>query len=308
MFTPNNEVASSLFEGEYMKKLNKRKVRWIIKEMRKRELSAMQIATLQNVSVRWVRKLYQKYLICKEFPFPKKPGRKSKPIPSEIISLVEKTFKNIPLGAVKMEQLLDDQGIHIPHNTIHVILRQKNLAYKNQNKSKKRKYCRYERTHSNSLWHTDYCWIDGKQVIAIIDDASRFVIACNEYEQATANNATKTLIQGINNYGTPDQLLTDNGTHFLSTIRQSCPQPEQNIFQTTLKKYGIKHIKTRIHHPQTNGKIERWFGSIKKLKKHYGTIPQAVHAYNHNIHHLSLTNGHIRTPAQAYQEKKRDNK
>ncbi len=46
---------------EYMKKLNLRKIRWILREMKKGELSVYQIAKLQNVSQRWVRQLPRKY-------------------------------------------------------------------------------------------------------------------------------------------------------------------------------------------------------------------------------------------------------
>jgi len=46
---------------EYMKKLNLRKIRWIIREMKKGELSVYQIAKLQKISQRWVRQLSRKY-------------------------------------------------------------------------------------------------------------------------------------------------------------------------------------------------------------------------------------------------------
>lgn len=252
-----------------------------------------------------MRKLFECYQQTKQFPFPNKPGRKSPPIPIETQQLVEKTFKKTPLGAVKMEQLLDHQGIHVPHNTIHCILREKKLAQEQPKKSHKRKWIRYERRHSNSLWHIDYCEIDGKQIIGLLDDASRFVTACNEYDHATAENAVKSLETAIHSYGAPTQILSDNGTHFLSLTTKNCSNPKDNIFQKTLKKYGIKHIKTRVHHPQTNGKLERWFGTLKKLKKHYWSVPKAVSAYNNDIHHSSLTNRQIRTPAQAFIEKMR---
>ena len=290
-----------------MKKLNKRKVRWIIKQMLFGELSVWQIAKQQGITPRWARKLFERYKETKQFPFPSKPGVKSMPVPVKIQNIVVKTFQKTPIGAVKMEERLKHEGIHIPHNTIHRILKAKGLAQKQPKKSKRRKWISYERRYTNSLWHIDYCEIDEKHVVAILDDASRFIVACNEYDKATAENATQTLIQGIESYGVPRQLLSDNGTHFLSLIRESCPNPKENIFQQTLKQYGIQHIKTRVYHPQTNGKMERWFGTAKKLKKHFGNMPKTVSVYNDDIHHMSLTNGHIRTPAQPFVEKIRSN-
>ena len=35
-------------------------------------------------------------------------------------------------------------------------MRDEDLASEQSRKSRRRKWVRYERTHSNSLWHTDY--------------------------------------------------------------------------------------------------------------------------------------------------------
>ncbi len=290
-----------------MRKLNKKKVFWIIKQMELGDLSVWQIAKQQGITSRWVRKLFEYYQTTKQFPFPKKPGVKAKPIPAKIQKIVLQTYKRTPICAVKMEQLFDELKKHVPHNTIHAVLKANGFARPELKKQHRRKWIQYERRHSNSLWHIDYCEIDGKQTVAILDDASRFVVAGNEFDRATAENATIVLKKAIESYGVPQQLLSDNGTHFLSLITKNCPEPEENIFQQTLKLYGIKHIKTRVHHPQTNGKQERWFGTIKRLKKHFGTLPKAIRVYNNDIHHLSLTNGHLRTPAQAFVEKMRRN-
>lgn len=288
-----------------MRKLNKRKVCWIIKQMQLGELSVWQIAKQQDITPRWARKLFECYQNTKQFPFPGKPGRKQFPIPESIQKLVLRTYEKTPIGAVKMEQFLDYLGKHVLHNTIHVVLKANGFAMPEPKKQRTRKWVQYERRHSNSLWHIDYCEIDGKQAVAILDDASRFIVAGNEFDKATAENATIVLKKAIEEYGVPGQLLSDNGTHFLSLITENCSEPEDNIFQQTLKLYGIQHIKTRVHHPQTNGKQERWFGTIKRLKKHFGSLPKAIKVYNNDIHHLSLTNGNIRTPAQAFVEKMR---
>jgi putative transposase len=308
MFLSGNKVKASSLDWEvFMRKLNKRKVRWIIKQMLLGELSVWQIAKQQDITSRWARKLFEQFRKTGKFPFPEKPGRQAKPISFRIQKLVLQTYKRTPVCAVKMEQLFDELEKHVPHNTIHAVLKANGFARPEPKKQHRRKWVQYERRHSNSLWHIDYCEIDGKQTVAILDDASRFVVAGNEFDNATAENATKVLKQAIELYGVPQQLLSDNGTHFLSLITKNCFEPEDNIFQKTLKLYGIKHIKTRIHHPQTNGKQERWFGTIKRLKKHFGSLPKAIKAYNYDIHHLSLTNGHLRTPAQAFVEKMRQN-
>jgi len=68
-----------------MRKLNQRKVRWIIKEVNNPERSIYRIAKTQDVTPQWTRELYQRYRESSPYPYPKKPGIK----PSSI-SLEEK--------------------------------------------------------------------------------------------------------------------------------------------------------------------------------------------------------------------------
>lgn len=54
------------------------------------------------------------------------------------------------------EKIIDDtDGTHIPHDTVHKILRSRGLASQQPKKGRKRKWVRYERAYSNSMWHTD---------------------------------------------------------------------------------------------------------------------------------------------------------
>ena len=109
----------------YMKKLNQRKIQWIIREMKKGERSVYRIAKTMDVTPRWVRELYQNYKETKQFPFPKKPGRKPRLVSTEERNIVLETRKEHPLsGAVALEKIIDSKGVHIGHNRIHCILKQ----------------------------------------------------------------------------------------------------------------------------------------------------------------------------------------
>lgn len=75
--------------------------------------------------------------------------------------------------------------------------------------------------------------------------------------QTSATNAILLLKEIICNHGVPEQLVTDNGTEFCS-----------NKFSSYLKDVGIEHTKTSPYHPQTNGLVERFHGTlIASLKK-----------------------------------------
>lgn len=75
-----------------------------------------------------------------------------------------------------------------------------------------------------------------------------------------------------------------------------------------LRSYGVQHIKARIKPPQSSGKAERVVGAIKRLWTALGSLKKAVEHYNYEMPYRSLANGKIRTPYQAFLEKKRKEK
>lgn len=273
-----------------MKKLNKKKIKWIVKEVERRELGVWTIAQTQNITKQHAYRVVKKYKNKEPMLF--KPGRKPKQITDEERNIVIQTYNEIRASATMIEQYLDEKGIHIGHNRIHKILLEAKLAKEEHRKKNRRKWVRYERKHSNSLWHTDWFEYKSKQCIIFIDDASRFIVSHGEFDNANTNNSLKVFNKGLK-YGIPKQVMSDHGTQF------------ENQFMESLKAIGSKHIKARVKHPQSNGKAERAIRTIKKLWNELGSFDLAVKHYNYKKPHMSLTNGNLRTPYQAFLEKKR---
>ena len=273
-------------------------------------MSIYRIAKAQGVTPRHVRRLYKRF---KDVPITytklTRPGRPPLPSSEFEINSVREVKENYGFGAVNIEGVLSEKGINISHNRIHRILIDLNLANNEPKKQKRRKWIRFERTYSNSLWHTDYHELDnGKYIIPFEDDASRLITGYGIFRNETAHNAVSVLEKAIGVYGIPKQLLSDHGTQFTSLKRENCANPEDNEFQRRLSDYHIKHILARVKHPQTNGKMERWFGTIDKLIMHFdGDVDRAVHFYNFERPHMSLNKDHLRTPYEAFQDKMRKN-
>ncbi len=69
---------------------------------------------------------------------------------------------------------------------------------------------------------------------------------------STALSAAKVLVEDvILKYGSPNQILTDNGTHFAS-----------ELFNTITSLYGICHVFTTPYNPKANGVCERFKSSM----------------------------------------------
>jgi len=273
-----------------MRKLNKKKIKWIVKEVERRELGVWTIAQTQNITKQHAYRVAKKF--SKREPEFKNPGRKPKQISDEERKIVVETYKEIRASATMIEQYLDEKGIHMGHNRIHKILLEAKLAKEEQRKKNRRKWVRYERKHSNSLWHTDWFEYKSKQCIIFIDDASRFISCHGEFGNANTENSLKVFRKGLK-HGIPEQVMSDHGCQFEEQFREG------------LMEVDSKHIMARVKHPQSNGKAERVILTIKKLWNELGSFDKAVEHYNYKKPHMSLTNGKLRTPYQAFIEKQR---
>jgi len=281
-----------------MKKLNQRKIQWIVREMKRKELSMYQIAKMQKITIFHAWRVYHKYNGIKG-PKLLHCGRKPTSITQEEVELVKKAKEETGFGAVNLEKVLAEQGSKMPHNRIHAILRQEGLAMKQPNKSRRRKWVRYERKHSNSLAHADWFEHEGKQIILYEDDASRLITGFGEFDAATTENALKVFDKAVENWGAPKQLMTDHGTQFCAV------EEREYRFTEYLRSKGVEHIMARVKHPQSNGKLERLVLTMRGLMKWKGSLKEAVKFYNEERPHMSLENEHLRTPLQAFYEKLR---
>ncbi len=287
-----------------MKKLNKQKIKWIVKEYERRDKGLWTIGQIQKITPQHVCRVYRMYKGCED-PILKKCGRKARPISPEERKLVIDTYKEYLVGATMIELLLNEKGIHINHNRIHKIMLEEGLAKHEENKQKRRKYKCYQRHHSLSLVHMDWFQFKGKWYILFEDDASRFVTGKGEFQNRSSDNAWEVFKESLK-YGIPKQLHSDNDTTFKANEQEGKKKGECD-FEKKVKEAGVHQIFARRHHPQSNGKNEKLNDTIKKLMKKLGSFDKAVKHYNFKKPHWALMTdeGKTRTPYQAFLDKMR---
>lgn len=74
-------------------------------------------------------------------------------------------------------------------------------------------------------------------------------------------------------------------------------------FQQYLVNRKINHILGRVQHPQTNGKIERFFETSQSKIGLFNSIEEFVTWYNTKRPHMSLNWDELETPIQAFYRK-----
>lgn len=219
-----------------------------------------------------------------------KPGAKETIINPFFEKKVINLWNNRNRSAHKMWINFKMKGYNVSERQIQKIFKKHGLKMSLRKRPSQIKFVKYEWPRPNMLWHTDWtlCPFTGKQLIAFIDDYSRFIVHAQYFNQATTENTLIAFSKAIKKYGTPDAILTDNGSQFHI----------QGGFEVFCNENNIKHILGRIHHPQTNGKIERWFGTYKlEFKKGEDTLIKFVNYYNKERLHQGI---HYAVPLERY--------
>lgn len=113
----------------------------------------------------------------------------------------------------------------------------------------------------NLMWQSDisvFSW-KGRNVylIGFIDDFSRLITGLGLYMAQKAENVLETFKRATQTYPAPKEMLTDNGRQYTSWRGRS-------EFEKEMTRTQIHHIRSRTHHPQTLGKIERFWKTIKE--------------------------------------------
>lgn len=121
---------------------------------------------------------------------------------------------------------------------------------------------RFERPEANDLWQLDFkgfLWVGRQKIfpLSVLDDHSRYLLAADPCTDQTMATAWKTLWNLFGEVGLPNAILCDNafGTHNPGV-------PSVSWFEAQLLRLGVRPIHGRPYHPQTQGKVERFHGTL----------------------------------------------
>ncbi|MCI0655836.1 MAG: IS481 family transposase [Acidobacteria bacterium] len=120
---------------------------------------------------------------------------------------------------------------------------------------------RFERARPNQLWQSDLFTFllkrDNRRLylIAFLDDHSRFVVGYGLYASCSGALVREVFEAAIANFGPPEEVLTDQGPQYHTWRGKS-------EFHRLCERRGIRQVVARARHPQTLGKIERFWGTL----------------------------------------------
>ena len=294
-----------------MVRLKERKLAWAFKQKEKGEKNK-ELAFLVGVKKRRFQQLYAEYKMTGRIPELNWKRRPKIKLNSEEEMIIDRALKESKMnGALYLELYIRKYyNKRISHNKIHEYLLKTKIAKEDKEKQKQRIYRFYERDHSFSLvhldWHDSDC-IPGKHVCVVEDDASRKILCGgefdNEYEVYAMKLVKEAMKLAYQEYSAViRECNTDQGTQFYGTKKDNKGERSKKEFEGFLEDNHIKHIPSRKHHPQTNGKEERWFGTYEKKRMLFKTFKEFISWYNGKLN-LGLSRKEGITPNEAIQNK-----
>jgi transposase InsO family protein len=160
---------------------------------------------------------------------------------------------------------------------------------------------------ANQVWSIDLTTLTDEHkhqniIFGIIDCGTRANLLLKRIPTKKSSALILQILEVIQKYGKPAKIRTDNEPVFTSFL-----------FRTHLKILRIKHQLTEVACPWMNGRIERFFGTLKKSIKHIviksaeldTRLMEFRFYYNHVRPHQNLKG---KTPAEVWCKRLNDYK
>ena len=143
-----------------------------------------------------------------------------------------------------------------PSSTYRVLKNAGRLDRKNIKPSKKGTgFKQPKKPHQH--WHIDISYLNlGGTfyfLISVLDGFSRYIVHWEIREKMEEKDVEMVLQRALEKTpGAKPRIISDNGPQFIA-----------KDFKVFMRIFGLSHVRTSPYYPQSNGKLERWHGSLK---------------------------------------------
>ena len=165
-------------------------------------------------------------------------------------------------GARKLSVRLGQQGVVVPRSTLHRILLRHGLVRDGDRHAPAPG--RFERAAPNALWQMDFkgpLW-PGERLgpLSVLDDHSRYVICLHQLAGTRTELVREQREGAFAACGVPEAMLMDHGVPWWNALAAQ----GRTRLGLWLMKQGVELHWSRVRHPQTQGKVERFHGELQR--------------------------------------------
>jgi transposase InsO family protein len=237
------------------------------------------------------------------------PDRTAAAVEAEVLAI--RAESNEAWGGRKIQAAMRRRGLQVipSPSTITAILR-RNGCLKAGVGQQRGPWQRFERPAPNDLWQMDFKGHFGLRQgrcypLTILDDHSRFALAVSACGDEQGSTVQRQLVSVFEHSGLPWAMLMDNGSPW------GGEQPH-TVLTVWLMRLGVHVGHGRPHHPQTQGKDERFHRTLKAealnnrsfvdLAQCQRAFDAFRHRYNNERPHQALD---MAVPAERYRSSAR---
>ncbi len=197
------------------------------------------------------------------FPQSRKDEGASRKLDQDLQSQIRFLMEEHPrITAAQIHRtLLSNGSIHIGQLSLSTVERFVRLARNQDGGPSGKDMRRYEHPHINEVWYGDTMygpWLadgEGKKrvyFIALIDDASRFIVAADLFFNDSFENLMAVIRSAVSKFGRPGLFTFDNGASY-----------HNNQMELLAARIGSSVHYCEPFTPTGKSKIERWFLTVR---------------------------------------------
>ncbi|MEX2560481.1 MAG: IS3 family transposase [Pirellulales bacterium] len=188
--------------------------------------------------------------------------------------------------------MLDDDVVAVSPSSVYRVLKQARCLDRHSWAPSKKGTGFVQPLAAHGHWHVDVAYLNlggtFYYLCSLLDGFSRYIVHWEIREHMNECDVETIIQRALEKY--PDarpRIISDNGPQFIA-----------KDFKTFIRMAGLTHVRTSPYYPQSNGKIERWHGSIKRecirpaslesLADAQRRVASYVEHYNHVRLHSAL--------------------
>jgi len=154
--------------------------------------------------------------------------------------------------------MLDDDLVAVSPSSTYRVLKTAGRLDRRCNAPSKKGTGFVQPLRPHQHWHVDISYINlggtFYYLCSLLDGYSRFIVHWEIRESMTEQDVETIVQRALEKHpGVTPRIISDNGPQFIA-----------KDFKQFIRVCGMTHVRTSPYYPQSNGKLERWHGSLKQ--------------------------------------------
>lgn len=154
--------------------------------------------------------------------------------------------------------MLDDDVVAVSPSSVYRVLKSAGRLDRRKFAPSKKGTGFVQPLRAHQHWHVDISYINVAgtfyYLCSLLDGYSRYIVHSELRESMTETDVEIIVQRALEKFpGETPRIISDNGPQFIA-----------RDFKEFIRLAGITHVRTSPYYPQSNGKLERWHGSLKQ--------------------------------------------